>query len=56
MGYEQSSIYIIISNPEYSQKGKAEIMPRVVKQLKINNFSFPLFLQYVKVISNNYNF
>ena len=38
MGDEQSSIYVVILNADYSHNEQAEIMPRIVKQLKIYIF------------------
>jgi len=38
MKYEQSSIYMFILNADYSHNDQAEIMPRIVKPLKIYIF------------------
>jgi hypothetical protein len=44
MGDEQSSIYVVILNADYSHNEQAEIMPRIVKQLKIYIFDSPSFV------------
>ena len=38
MKYEQSRIYMFILNADYSHNEQAEIMPIIVKQLKIYIF------------------
>jgi hypothetical protein len=43
MGDEQSSIYVVILNADYFHNEQAEIMPRILKQLKIYIFDSSSF-------------